>query len=130
MRYYLATGQDNRGLFSDVRALLDNHGALELDWTVMIDNYMQNPSLALKKTIAASEIACVKSADVFVLILPGGHGSMVEFGTAYACGKDIFVYDPMHKMERYHFLRLPGLNIVDNLDDLEEQFSAKAKERK
>tara|TARA_R100000008_G_C3562661_1_gene157173 strand:- start:109 stop:501 length:393 start_codon:yes stop_codon:yes gene_type:complete len=122
-RYYLATSTKARhGLWKDVKAILEKHAALELDWTVMFDNYLKAPSDALRKTIASSEIACVKSADIFVLLLPGGYGTMVEFGAAYAAGKPIIVFDPYQKMGVYHFLHLPGLQVTDNLEELESKF--------
>tara|TARA_R110000751_G_scaffold76798_7_gene154810 strand:+ start:69 stop:461 length:393 start_codon:yes stop_codon:yes gene_type:complete len=122
-RFYLATGAEKRhGLWVDVRKILEKHAALELDWTVMLDNYLKNPSPALRATIATSEIACVQSADIFVLIIPGGFGSMVEYGAAYAAGKPILVFDPYKKTGVYHFLNLPGIYITGDLQELEDKF--------
>ena len=52
-----------------------------------------------------------------------------EYGAAYASGKPIIVFDPYANLGKYHFMKLRGLAIVNNLDDLEEEFIAEVEKR-
>jgi nucleoside 2-deoxyribosyltransferase len=47
--------------------------------------------------LAVAEIAGIRSADVVIVILPGGRGTHVEIGAALAMGKPIVLHAPNRK---------------------------------
>lgn len=98
IKYYIATGFHNKKAHREIRQALSlaylkfpAKFHLTYDWTV-------NPPAASVKEpgflqkIAAAEIEGVRSADVLIVVMPGGVGTHAELGMALAMNKPVFIF--------------------------------------
>jgi hypothetical protein len=63
------------------------------DWTCWGDLTGQPEEVLI--TAAATELAAIERAEVFILLLPGGYGANAEAGAALALKKPILTYGSM-----------------------------------
>lgn len=90
MKFYIATGHDNRQAHNRLRDLLTAAGwTISRDWTLKGFDHELNPSEA--RGIAVEDTAGVQAADVVFVLDPGGPGTHVELGVAIASGKKVIV---------------------------------------
>jgi hypothetical protein len=90
LKFYVATSLSNAAAQRAIATRLEEHGhTLTYDWTA--HGSVQNEPMSTKRLIAISEIDGVLSADVVVVLLPGGNGTHVELGMAIAAKKMVIV---------------------------------------
>lgn len=84
MRFYIASKLENH---AEVRALADaliaEGHVHSYDWTK--HGSVQREGDARIREVAIEEVRGVLSADVSIVVMPGGRGTHVEFGIALAC---------------------------------------------
>lgn len=97
--FYIASGLPNA---ERVKSLRDKLVALDLrpsyDWTE--HGYVLDKTLAIREKVAQSEIKGVLSADIVIVLHPGGRGTHVELGAAIAQAE----LAPIHAWPRLIYL--------------------------
>lgn len=88
MKFYIATGINNAYTHNIVRDLLIKEGhEITYDWT--LHGAVISKGLERCKEVCLLEIEGVYTADVVIVIWPGGRGAHVELGIAIASKKQI-----------------------------------------
>lgn len=91
MKYYIATSLSNKRSHHLVRDGLNQLGyAITHDWTLH-----ENSTFTSKEQLsefAMNDLNGVASADVVIVLLPGGGGSHVEMGYALGLGKKVLIH--------------------------------------
>ncbi|SET24306.1 Nucleoside 2-deoxyribosyltransferase [Oceanobacillus limi] len=91
MKFYIASGFENKDLVQYVRDELKKEGHLHTyDWTQNVRATTEDKLGA----IGELEKQAVADCDFLVLLLPGGRGTHTELGMALAYGKPVFLYSP------------------------------------
>jgi nucleoside 2-deoxyribosyltransferase len=93
MRFYIATGLDNINAHNDIRDALHQLGhEITYDWThhglVWQDGWNRCKQVAELE----AEAEGIRTADVIIVVMPGGRGTHVELGMALAYGKPVYFY--------------------------------------
>lgn len=97
-KYYIASGLENAAAVRSLKAKLDAAGWIHTyDWTV--HGSVQKEGSERIAEVAVAETRGVGSADVVIVLLPGGRGTHVELGMAIAladaaCVPHIAIYSP------------------------------------
>ena len=92
-RFYLSTRKDRIAEAGVLLETLKRHG-----WKQTFDWASQDQEGPTEyKDIALAELAGVRSADVLIVLLPGGYGTHVEIGAALALGKPVVLHAPDRK---------------------------------
>lgn len=83
MRFYIASGLENRERVASIVALLSEKGHLPTyDWTQFGD--VRGNGVEAMSDTAAKEALAVKDAEFVLIMLPGGSGTHTELGVALA----------------------------------------------
>jgi len=92
MRFYIATTLSNAERARQVRDRLQAHGHVtSYDWTIHGGvGHLGREALGIA---AIGELTGVLSADVVIVLLPGGRGTHAELGMALAASKPIILWD-------------------------------------
>ena len=81
MRFYIASGLENRALAKDMLAFIEGRGHIPVyDWTAHGDVRGQGEERLVE--VAAFESAAVRDAEFMLVMLPGGYGTHTELGIA------------------------------------------------
>lgn len=96
IQFYIATRLENAAGHREIRdRLLQMGWACSYDWTV--HGSVQREGKERIAEVARMEEAGVRSADIVIVLLPGGRGTQAELGMAIALRKPIFIFaDPEH----------------------------------
>lgn len=97
MKYYIATRLESAARAKRLEhALMAGGHLLTYDWTV--HGSVQDEGPVRIREAALAEARGVMTADVVVVLLPGGRGTHVELGMAIAAGKPVILYaeDDLH----------------------------------
>ncbi|HPA71675.1 MAG TPA: group-specific protein [Spirochaetota bacterium] len=91
MKFYLASSLAN-SVNADrvINYLIWKEWMVTYDWT----SHGAVEGARLMEDVSQKEIAGVREADVFFLLLPGRHGSHVELGAALALRKPVVILSP------------------------------------
>ena len=90
MKYYIASGLENADVVKRISRVLQTAGHCHTyDWTG--HGSVQSAGEDRIKEVARNEFIGVRSADVVIVVLPGGRGTHVELGMAIALDKDIII---------------------------------------
>lgn len=118
MKFYLSTGKDRLDQATPLLDALKEHGWKQtFAWS---SQDALNP--AGYADIAEAELAGVRSADVLIVLLPGGFGTHVEIGVALALGKPVVIHSPDQKTLNtpyacvFHYHRLVRLFVSESVD--------------
>ncbi|MBT4962608.1 MAG: hypothetical protein HOI53_09255 [Francisellaceae bacterium] len=96
MKYYIATKLENNHKHNLVRNQLSDIGwSLTYDWTT--HGSVKNTSVDRLNEVAHNEVRGVLSADVVIILLPGGRGTHTELGLAIGLNKIIVVHSEDEK---------------------------------
>ena len=124
-RFYVASGFSNIPNVRYVAQALEAKGYVNTyDWTQNAFGRDAGPvTPATLRAIGQQEKDAVLSADVVVILLPGGKGTHVELGMAIAQGKRTILHSPDDATETASaFYHLPELEkcsgSLDNLVDM------------
>jgi hypothetical protein len=95
-RFYIASSLDNAPMVRRLASVLLSHGhVLTYDWTahgaVYRAEQTASENVAVMQETARREIKGVTSADIVIVLLPGGRGTHIEMGAALASGKRVLV---------------------------------------
>lgn len=106
---YVASTITNAQRVQGIQALLRSMGfTITYDWTehgsVMLE------TADIMQRVAQAEINGVLSADVLVVVLPGGKGTHVELGMALAHNKPVFILGEPGLMRDSVFYWSPKVN--------------------
>jgi hypothetical protein len=115
-RIYVASGLENLGSVKDIMDSLKRSGwTITYDWTQ--HGSVQGKGNDVIAEVASAEAMGVRSADLVLVLLPGGKGTHTELGIAVGCGIPVLIHsvDPLSfdniQTERrccaFHFL--PGI---------------------
>ena len=77
--------------------------------------------IAARRTLAEAEVNAIRDCDLFILCIPGGSGSMFEYGLALGLGKPVIVFSPSWALleeEAGHFISIDGPHLVVGHPDL------------
>ncbi len=81
MRFYIASGLENRALAKDMLTFIQGRGHMPVyDWTAHGDVRGQGEQRLSE--VAASESGAVRDAEFVLIMLPGGCGTHTELGLA------------------------------------------------
>lgn len=81
MRFYIASGLENRALAKDMLLFLQGRGHMPVyDWMAHGDVRGQGEERLAE--VAASESGAVRDAELILVMLPGGCGTHTELGLA------------------------------------------------
>lgn len=109
MKYYIASSFAN---IASVRSLNQRLSAIghsvTYDWT----KNERTTSIADLSRIAQLEKAAVIESDVFIMLLPAGRGSHIEYGMALATNKPIILYSPQDEVLDTTFYHIPNVQII------------------
>lgn len=93
MKFYLATKLENRALAKKVIAELRSWGwEPSYDWTVHGSVSGEGAQRLIE--VSSSELCAIASADLVIVLLPGGRGTHVELGAALALDKMVVIWAP------------------------------------
>jgi len=93
MKFYIATGYENKVEHNRVRDLLVGDGhEITYDWTIMEAGVTDFP---IQRAIAKAEIQGVIDADFLIVLLPGKFGTHAELGAALALDKPVILCGEM-----------------------------------
>jgi nucleoside 2-deoxyribosyltransferase len=95
-RFYIASSLDNAEAVRQLACTLRARGHVHTyDWTthgaVFKPSAEPEDNVAAMRDVARSEMKGVTTADVVIVLLPGGRGTHVEMGGALAAGKRVLV---------------------------------------
>ena len=97
-KYYIATGLPRIKDHNLLRDQLNQRGfTITYDWTG--HGSVKCTDKETLRKVAHAEIAGVLSADIVIVLLPGGQGTHTELGAALASGKQLFI----HSENQNHF---------------------------
>lgn len=86
-RFYLATRKDRAAEATAVAQALQARGwERTLDWGTGDDKAESYTEIAL------AELAALRTADLLIVLLPGGYGTHVEIGAALALEKPVVIH--------------------------------------
>src|SRR5271170_1584959 len=89
--FYIATSLSRAADHNRVRdALVINGYPITYDWT--LHGSVKTSSVQRLAEVAQSETAGVLSAEILIVLLPGGFGTHTELGMALASGKKIILH--------------------------------------
>ena len=127
-RFYVASSFSNMANVRYLAQALEHHGYINTyDWTQNASARDARPvAPAALRAIGQQEKGAVLSADVVVILLPGGKSTHVELGMAIAQGKRTILHSPDDAINNTEtasaFYHLPELEQcsgpLDNLVDL------------
>lgn len=81
MRFYVASGLENRDLAEDMIVFIHGRGHLPVyDWTVHGD--VRGQGAGRLREVATHECSAVREAEFVLVMLPGGYGTHTELGIA------------------------------------------------
>jgi nucleoside 2-deoxyribosyltransferase len=112
MRFYLASGFQNKELVQKVSGILSEQGYYHTyDWTSndRVDTFSK------LQAIGEAEKIGVQTADVLIALLPGGKGTHIEIGMAIGFNKPVYIFsespisDPVLSCTFYH---IEGVTII------------------
>lgn len=90
LRYYLASSLDNAAVAAALAERLATEGhAVTYRW------WLHGPQPHRMREVSQLEMLGVLTADVVIVLLPGGRGTHVEMGAAIAAGKSVVLVGPM-----------------------------------
>jgi nucleoside 2-deoxyribosyltransferase len=90
LRYYLATRLERAPEAQELHKELQAAGFIcSYDWTVHGSVRGSNEEMA---AVAVAEVAGVQTADVVIVLLPGGRGTHGELVAALALGKPVIIH--------------------------------------
>lgn len=90
MKYYIASRLENAESVRALKAILDGLGWIHTyDWTV--HGSIRHEGAERMQEVAEKEIDGVATADVVIVLLPGGRGTHVEIGVALACSTPLIL---------------------------------------
>lgn len=93
MKIYIASKLENHLLVQRVRNALQAEGhTITYDWTLHCSVKGQGETRL--QEVASAELDGVRSADLVVVILPGGRGTHAELGAANALNKPVLLFSP------------------------------------
>lgn len=119
MKFYIASGFKNSRNVRELSAKLQAKGFIHTyDWTVN----ERASSYEMLKQIGEVEKEAVANTDFFIILLPAGKGSHIEFGMALALGKRIYLYSPDEESFSFDktstFYHVDGVNhFVGDMED-------------
>lgn len=83
MRFYVASGLENRERAQDIIQFLAKHGHMPTyDWTTHGD--VRGEGVDRLMAVASNEVSAVRDAELVIVMLPGGQGTHTELGIALA----------------------------------------------
>jgi nucleoside 2-deoxyribosyltransferase len=89
-KYYLSTRKDRSRLAALLEEALKSSGwERTYTWTDL-----GRVDIAVYAKAALAELEGVRTADVLIVLLPGGFGTHVEIGAALALGKPVILHSP------------------------------------
>lgn len=92
-RFYLATRKDRESHANAISEELKARGwERTFVWTAQDSTSTDQYAL-----VAQEELDAIKSADLLIVLLPGGYGTHVEIGAALALGKTVILHSPDRK---------------------------------
>lgn len=116
VRYYLASGLDNTDAVLRLYERLKAEGHIaSYKW------WIHGAQPHRLREIAELEAAGVASADVVIVLLPGGRGTHVEMGMALAIGKSVVLVGPTKTLTDRPVAFYGMKNVTPCLFDDEEQ---------
>jgi nucleoside 2-deoxyribosyltransferase len=117
-KYYLSTRKDRSNEAASLEQVLKSVGwERTYTWTDL--GSCDSDAYA---TAALAELEGVRSADVLIVLLPGGFGTHVEIGAALALGKPVILHSPDRKTLEtpypciFHYHPKVSLIISDAID--------------
>ena len=128
MRFYIASGLKNHANVSRLADLLKDRGHVHTyDWTIHGAVYKpeklwsENVNAMLEVSVA--EMNGVRSADIVIVLPPGGRGTHVELGAAIALNKKIYLvgnllYEDYPCAFHYHPLVTHTISVNDLLREV------------
>lgn len=91
MKFYIASKLENAEMVKSLaRVLKAYQWEHTYDWTT--HGSVQNEGESRITEVAESEIFGVETADIVIVLLPGGRGTHAELGAANALKKKVFVW--------------------------------------
>lgn len=91
LKFYIASSFQNKVSVKKMAEFLNLNGfELTYDWT----KNDRLKSLKDLRTVGEKEKNAVKQSDFFIMMLPAGKGSHIEYGIALGLGKRIYLYSP------------------------------------
>ncbi|WP_078394091.1 hypothetical protein [Shouchella patagoniensis] len=109
MKYYIASSFANIARVRSLNQRLSAIGhSVTYDWT----KNERTTSIAELSRIAQLEKAAVIESDVFIMLLPAGRGSHIEYGMALASNKPIILYSPRDEVLDTTFYHMPNVQII------------------
>lgn len=91
MKFYIATSLLRAKDHNIVRdALMDLGHTLTYDWTT--HGSVKCTTTENLRKVSQNELTGIKKADLLIVLIPGGHGTHVELGTAIATNKKIILF--------------------------------------
>lgn len=131
MRFYVASGLENRELARDMIAFIEGRGHTPVyDWTTHGD--VRGEGKERLMAVASSEYSAVRDAELMLVLLPGGPGTHTELGIALGTrsNKRILLWSASGKEFEdgpstcafYHHLALEQL--VCSYEELKQRLSA------
>lgn len=94
MRFYIATKLDNQLKHNRLRAILEDLGHVcSYDWTTHGPVFQHG--LKRVREVAQLESEGVATADLLIVLWPGGRGTHVELGMGIALGKECHIITPI-----------------------------------
>lgn len=83
MRFYVASGLENRDRAREIIQLLSERGHMPTyDWTAHGD--VRGEGAERLMAVASNEVSAVRDAELVIVMLPGGQGTHTELGIALA----------------------------------------------
>jgi hypothetical protein len=123
MKFYVATRLESADLAKKVIADLTARGhTVTYDWTLA--GSVRGDAMKLR-AVAEAEVNGVRTADVLILLLPGGRGAHTELGIAIGAGVPALIWSPDpaplgFERETSAFYHHPRVGHVQALEDLPE----------
>ncbi|WP_054707615.1 hypothetical protein [Bacillus sp. JCM 19041] len=113
MKYYIASSFANISQVCSLNQTLSEMGhSVTYDWT----KNERTTIIANMNRIAQLEKAAVLESDIFIMLLPAGRGSHIEYGMALATDKPIILYSPQNEVLETTFYHMPNVQIVTGND--------------
>mgnify|MGYP001208096980 CR=1 FL=1 len=123
MKIYIATRLENNGLASKLRTVILSLGhEISYDW-INHGSIREKGSDLLTQT-ARHELEGVRTADLVIVLLPGGRGTHVELGAALTFRKNVLIWSSdefffMDNEDTCVFYWFPGvIRLTGPIEDL------------
>lgn len=119
MRIYIATSLSNALAHREAKDLLEARGhTLTFDWNEA--GPVNHTSLEELSKRGHEDFLGVMTADVLLVLMPGGKGTHVEIGIALGAGRPVVIVDPNDKRSQPYpcvFHYCAGVVIVDSVEE-------------